>query len=228
MNPKTSRVLAAAVFLGCAALFRGCIIGDELSTITIHPDGSADLVKLQSNVHSSEQGAKGDEELRRYAQEFDARKSADHLRISDAGGRVEESRWVRKEPPYANVVVGKLPSAAVLEKAFTFNDDDGKTVVAAHFTKKSTRRKFSLEVTLPLEQVLKSTAEKTIEELRASQANGLSETRFAIAGGKIVDARGFTVAADKQSALLEPKAIIELLKSQRHVEVFLEWEVAGQ
>jgi hypothetical protein len=226
MNPKTSRILAAAVLLSCAALLRGCIVGDEISTITIHPDGSADLVKVQSNVHSSEQGAKGDEELRRYAQEFDAKKSADHVRISDAGGQVDESRWVRKEPPYANVIVGKLPSAAVLEKAFTFKGDDGKTVVAAHFTQKRMRRRFSLEVTLPLEQVLNSTPEKTIEALRTSQANGLSETRFAVAGGKIVDARGYSVAADKRSALLEPKAIIELLKSQRQVEVFLEWDVA--
>jgi hypothetical protein len=228
MNPKSSRVLATAVLLGVAALFRGCIVGDELSTVTIHPDGSADLIKVQTNVHSSEQGTKADEELRRYVQEFDAKKSVDHVRISDAGGRVDESRWVRKEPPYANVIVGKLPSAAVFEKAFTFKGDDGKTVVAARFTQKGTRRRFSLEVTLPLEQALNSSTEKTIEQLRASQANGLSETRFAVAGGKILDARGFTVAADKQSALLEPKAIIELLKNQRQVEVFLEWEVADQ
>ena len=139
-----------------------------------------------------------------------------------------ESRWIRSEPPYANVIVGKLPSAAALEKAFTFQGDDGKLVVAARFTQKGTRRKFSMQVTLPSEQVVNSTTEKTVEELRASQANGLAETRFAVAGGKIVDARGFAVAADKQSALLEPKAILELLKNRRQIEAFIEWELADQ
>ena len=75
---------------------------------------------------------------------------------------------------------------------------------------------------------MNSTTEKTVEELRASQANGLAETRFAVAGGKIVDARGFAVAADKQSALLEPKAILELLKNRRQIEAFIEWELADQ
>ncbi len=221
-------MLVAVVLLCFAAFLRGCIVGDELRTITIHPDGSAELVKVQSNIHSSETGAKADEELRRYAQEFDAKKSVDHVRISEAGGEVDESRWVRKEPPYANVIVGRLPSAAVLEKAFTFKGDDGKTLVAARFTQEGTRRKFSLQVTLPSEQDLNSTTEKSIEELRASQANGLSETRFAVVGGKIVDARGFAVAADKQSALLEPKAILELLKNRRQIEAFIEWELADQ
>lgn len=228
MNSKTSRRLTAVALICFAVFLRGCIVGDELSTITIHPDGSADLVKVQTNVHSSETGAKADDELRRYAQEFDAKKDADHLRIIDAGGRIEESRWIRSEPPYANVIVGKLPSAAALEKAFSFKGDDGAVVVAARFTQKGTRRKFSLQVTLPSEQVVNSTSERTVEELRASQANGLEETRFAIAGGKIVDAHGFAVASDKQSALLEPKAILELLKKQRKIEAFIEWELADE
>lgn len=228
MNTKNSRMLAALGLLCAAALFRGCIVGDELNTITIHPDGSADLVKVHSNIHSSETGDKADEELRRYAQEFDAKKDADHLTIMAAGGQVKESRWIRSEPPYANLIVGKLPSAAALEKAFTFKADDGKTVVEAHFTQTGTRRKLSMQVTLPAEQVANATTEKTIEGLRASQTNGLSEMRFAMVGGKIMDARGFTVASDKQSALLEPKAILELLKSQREVEAFIEWEVADK
>lgn len=228
MNSKTSRTLAAVTLLCFAVFLRGCIVGDELSTITIHPDGSADLVKVHTNVHSSETGAKADEELRRYAQEFDAKRDAEHLRIIDAGGQVGESRWIRSEPPYANVIVGKLPSAAALEKAFTFKGDNGEVVVAARFSQNGKRRKFSMQVTLPLAQVVNATNEKTAIELRASQANGLGETRFAVAGGKIVDARGFAVAADKQSALLEPKAILELLKKQRQIEAFIEWELTDQ
>lgn len=228
MKLSVVRMLAGLALLTFAALLGGCIVCDEFSTITIHPDGSADLVKTQSNVHSSESGDKADEELRRYVDEFNTQKDADHARIVEAGGEIKESRWIRSAAPQANVIVGKLPTAAALEKAFTFKGDDGAAFVTAKFTQTGTRRKFTLQVKMPLEQVADATIEKTIAELRASQASGFSEMRFAVAGGKIVDARGFTVAGDKQSALLETRTILESLKTQRQVEAFLEWELAAK
>lgn len=225
MRQPSHRILAGLTCLSFAALLGGCIVSDELCTITIHPDGSADFIKTQSNVHSSETGDKADEELRSYIDQFNARKDADHERISAAGGEVRESRFIRSEKPFATVIVGKLPSAAALEKAFTFKGDHSENMVTAKFSKTGARRKFSMKVALPAEEVADASIEKTVEELRAAQANGLSETRFAVAEGKIVDSRGFTVAGDKQSALLEPKAILEMLKTKREVEVFLEWEL---
>jgi hypothetical protein len=221
-------MLGGAAFLTFAALVGGCIVSDQITTLTIHPDGSADLVTVQLNVHSSETGAKADEELRRYVEEFSAQKNPDHVRITEAGGQVQESRWVRSDPPYANLIAGRLPTAAALEKAFTFKGEHGESLVTARFAREGMRRRFSLLVTLPPDQAAESTAEKTIQELRTSQANGISETRIAVAGGRIVEARGFTVASDKQSALLEPKAILQLLRSQPKLEVFLEWEVTDQ
>ena len=46
-----------------------------------------------------------------------------------------------------------------------------------------------------------------------------------VAGGRIVASRGFTVAADKRSALLEPSELLALLQKEQVVELFLEWEV---
>jgi hypothetical protein len=44
----------------------------------------------------------------------------------------------------------------------------------------------------------------------------------------IVDARGFTVAADKQSVLRASDKIDKLVRDFRgHVELYLEWEVVG-
>ena len=60
-------VLAALVLAG------GCIISDELTTITILPDGSADWVRFQSNIRSTESGLKGKQELQKFANDFDAR-----------------------------------------------------------------------------------------------------------------------------------------------------------
>jgi hypothetical protein len=49
-----------------------------------------------------------------------------------------------------------------------------------------------------------------------------------VAGGKIVASRGFTLADDKQSALLSLHDIQELLRDAKEpVELFLEWELAG-
>jgi hypothetical protein len=227
MHSGTTRTLAVAAFLAISVTLGGCIVSDQLTTITIHPDGSADVLRVQSNVHSSESGDKAAEELRNYVDQFNGQKDTDQAGIKEAGGEVKESRWIRKEAPHANLVVARLPTAASLEKAFTIKGDNGETVVTARFTKDGMRRKLSLLVRLPLEQVANSPTEQSIKELRARQANGLSETRIAVTGGKITDARGFTVAEDKQSALLEPTAILDLLRTQRKAEAFIEWEVGG-
>ena len=81
-------------------------------------------------------------------------------------------------------------------------------------------------ITPPKDQKLGEPQKSTVRELRQEQANGISETRIVVAGGRIVDSRGFTVAADKRSALLEPSELHALLQSQpEKVELFLEWEL---
>ena len=56
-------------------------------------------------------------------------------------------------------------------------------------------------------------------------ADGISETRVAVTSGSITTARGFTVARDKQSALLNTSAINEVLRTGGKAELYLEWEV---
>ena len=76
-----------------SSLIAGCIVSDELTTITIQPDGSADWIRFQSNIRSTEQGAKGVQELQKFVEEFDARSNSDFTRITEAGGEVHEARW---------------------------------------------------------------------------------------------------------------------------------------
>jgi hypothetical protein len=218
------RLLVTAAGL---AMLAGCIVSDEVTTITIEPDGSADCVRFQSNIRSSEEGAKGAEELKRFVAEFDAHRDAEYLRIQEAGGEVREARWLRKAEPYANIMVARLPNARALENYATIKNEKGDVVVRGRFTQVEKRRRFSIEIALPEEDKPKPPPEPSVEGLRKEQANGLSETRFAVAGGRIVDSRGFTVAADGRSALLEPGRILTLLQKEKKVEVFLEWELAG-
>ena len=82
-------------------------------------------------------------------------------------------------------------------------------------------------IKLPKDQKPGESGKATVRELREEQANGISETRMVVAGGQIIASRGFTVAGDKRSALLEPSELLALLKRKPVVELFLEWEVDG-
>jgi hypothetical protein len=217
---KTKNLSIAAVLL---ASLGGCLVSDQLTTFTIHPDGSADLVKFQSNIRSTEPGRQGAEELKRYAEDFDARRDPDSLQVTAAGGQVLETRWLRREEPSSNVMVARLPGEAALLAYFTHKDDKGEAMVQPRFEKAGNRRRLSLQVTLPKGD------SQPLPDLRQEQASGLSEIRLAVAGGRILAARGFTVAADRRSALIGHAEVRELLQSGKEkAELLLEWELVGE
>ena len=215
-----------AIPAAALALIGGCIVSDQLTTITIRPDGSADWVKFQSNIRSTETGAKGAQELKRFIEEFDARKDSDSQRILEVGGEVLDSRWLRGEEPYANVAVARFPSASVLQEFFTIRGEKGEPIVEPLFTRCGNLRRFSLTIAVPGNGVPETGPIPTLQQARQAQADGISETRVVVAFGRIVDSQGFTVSADKRSALLDPVAIHSLLRSgKEEVELFLEWEL---
>ena len=72
-------------------LVGGCVVGDQLTTITIHPDGSADLVEFRSKSHSTEKGDKAAKELAHYKASFETRADGDFARIREAGGEAVEA-----------------------------------------------------------------------------------------------------------------------------------------
>lgn len=217
----TSGLLAVIV-----VAFVGCIVSDELTTLTVRPDGSADLVKFQSNIHSTESGAKGTEELKKFVEEFDARRNPDHVRIMESGGEILETRWVQRDEPYANVLKARFPTAASLENYGTLKDDKGDVVAQARFTQDGNRRRLSLIVPIPRDQKLETKPTPSFQEFRSQQANALSETRIVVAGGRITASQGFVVAADKRSCLLDAAQVEELLRGPpAQVELFVAWEL---
>lgn len=227
MRTKPCTLAIGAVLLLIAAGVGGCIVSDQLTTLTIQPDGSADLLLFTSNVHSNEKGVKADEELRNYVADFNAGKDADQARVAAAGGQIVEARWIRDEVPLVNLVRAKLPTAAALERLFTFKREDGTTAVQARFAAAGQRRTLSFHVALAADEQQQANSGPPTDDARQAMANGISETRFAVAGGTIVEARGFVVATDKQSALLDTRQIDELLRhATGPFELFLTWELA--
>jgi hypothetical protein len=204
----------------------GCIVSDQLTTITIHPDGSADYVLFRSNLRSTEQGAKAEKELADYKASFDARAEDEFVRIRDCGGKILQANWIRSEAPFSNVIHAQFSDAAALEKFGSAKNEEGASQITTRFHRDGTRRRLTAQITVPRDSI-KEPVEPTVQvPIKQAWANGISETRIAIANGSIVAERGFIVASDKQSALLDGDEIEQLLrKGNGTLELFLEWEV---
>ena len=200
---------------------------DQLTTLIIYPDGKAELVSYQTNVHSSESGEKAARELREYTQRFDAREEGDLKRAVAAGGEIVEARWIRRETPYANLYRVRFPSAAALTRFCTIPGKDGEPMMEAEFTVEERTRRLSLLLASP-EPPPDEKPEKadSRESLRGELANGFSVTRVVLAGGRVRSCEGFTVAGGGQSVLLDQDAIDELLTvGAGTATLHIEWEL---
>jgi hypothetical protein len=217
-----------SILLAALVLAGGCIISDELTTITIQPDGSAEWVRFQSNVRSTEQGLKAEQELQKFATDFDTRQDADLVRIVEAGGEISDARWVRREKPFATLATAKFPTVEALKRFFTVEGKSGTVVAEPEFTSNGSRRKLSISIPVPADQPTLAEPGPTCEELLARKADSISETRIVVAHGHIVASQGFVVARDGQSAVFNTRQLEELLRQRpARIEIFLEWEVAG-
>lgn len=221
-------VTICCTLLAALILAGGCIISDELTTITILPDGSADWVRFQSNIRSTETGHKGEQELQKFADQFDARQDGEMKRIVESGGEILDARWVRSEKPFATVATARFPTSEALKKFITFKDGDGEIVAEPSFTIEGQRRRLALTMTLPPADDAAPAERPTCEDLLARDANSISETRVVVADGFIVASRGFLLARDRQSAVFDQRQIDELVRQRpERVEIFLEWDVIG-
>jgi hypothetical protein len=115
----------------------------------VHPDGSAELVILRSNLHSTEQGEKADKEIAEYQSKFDARTDDEYARIQNAGGSIVATTWIRRQAPLSNVVHARFPNAAALENYWTIRSDDGRSQITPQFHADGVHRRLTIRVTVP-------------------------------------------------------------------------------
>lgn len=218
----------ASLFFGIITMFvvAGCILNDELTTMVIRPDGTADWYCFRSNIHSSEKGEKRTEELLKVIKDFEAHEGADFDRITEAGGEVLDARWIQREEPYATILTARFPTAATVERFWTIKGETGDVLIRSKLTMDHSYRRLSLTIPGSTNRESEEKEVPSFREFRQHQANGISETRIVVADGEIISAEGFVVADDKRSCLLDPQRIDELLRrSNRDVELFVEWEI---
>lgn len=210
------------------AVITGCIVSDQLTTLTINPDGSGDVILFVSNIRSTQEGEKGTAEISDYHAAFDARTQDDLRHLSESGARIERASWLREQPPLAHIVHATFPDAASLEKFATVKDGEGNEMVKTRFSVSNTSRRLSFKVTIKPDQIPPDpNSANDLKKQKLVRASGISETRLAFRNGKITDATGFLISEDKQSALLDLDEIFSLLRAGKgNAELFLEWEVA--
>ena len=203
----------------------GCVVGDELQTFTLNADGSADLVVFRSNLHSTEKGEKAEKELAEYRASFEKQSNGEFGRIREADGEIVLTSWVRAQPPFSNLVRVHFPDMQSLEKYWTVKNEHDQPLVTTHFKKAGQRQRVTFQVSVPDDKDQPARPTESAQQLRQALADGISETRFAITEGAIVSARGFTVAGDRQSALLNTVEVSELIRAGKgEAELWLEWE----
>jgi hypothetical protein len=163
--------------------------------------------------------------LAEYKANFATQADKDFSRIQDAGGQVMLTSWVRVRAPFSNVVHAHFPDTAALEKYWTMKDGENRPLITTRFQKDGARRRLTFRITVQEDNYQAAAASADGNQLRQALANGISETRFAVTEGGITAARGFTVASDRQSALLNASEILDLIRMGKgNAELWLEWE----
>lgn len=221
MKTKRLAILLSLLLIG------GCVVGDELTTLTIHPDGSADLVVFRSNLHSTEKGEHAQKELADYKANFEKHVRKEFARVLEAGGKIVDVSWIRDEVPFSNLVRVHFPHSKVLEQYGTVSSDDGSARITTTFHKDGAHRRLTVHiVTPPGKQQADKSPPETAAQVRQEHANAVSETRIAVADGFITDAKGFLIAKDKQSALLDHTQIGDAIRAGKgEAKFYLEWNV---
>jgi hypothetical protein len=98
-------------------------------------------------------------------------------------------------------------------------------LIATRFSEDGATRRLTIRITTRSDEESTESG-PNVEQLRQSQADAIAETRIAVVDGSITDSRGFVVANDKQSALLDRAEIDNMLHAETgETEVFLEWEI---
>ena len=101
-------------------------------------------------------------------------------------------------------------------------------MITPQFHTDGVHRRLTFRVTVPQDAIASLSSTSTdAQQCQQLQANGISVTRLAVANGAITVARGFTIADDKQSAVLNNAELAEAFRAGNGTaELYLAWDVA--
>jgi hypothetical protein len=220
-----TRLITICCGLVALLMATSCIVSDQVTTLIIKPDGSADVIVTRSNIHFRGNEQKRAEELKAFRNKFNNQEQWWFERIEGAGGRIEEARWIKKTEPMAHYIRGALPGRNELEQLLSLEQKDNKWNLTSDFRTDGSNRELLIRISPPKEKELSVPSDEA-ERMRQQLANRISHTRIAVVKGEITDATGFIVADDGQSALLDRSAFPDTLWTRNEtITISLQWTV---
>ena len=136
--------------------------------------------------------------------------------------------WQREVPCFHVLSSPNCPRRRRFEKFFSIEGKGDELRLTTRYSTNGSRRKLTMVVLPPPDFKLPDNSARPQNELQQDKANGFSETRIVVIGGKILASQGWTVASDKRSALLSVDEIARFLRnSPDRIELFIEWDVTG-
>jgi hypothetical protein len=210
----------AAVICILALLFSACVTGDEITSYVIDPDGSVAFSIYRLNLTSdATDGKKAKEELANYIQELEEKRGDFFTKLVKANAKEVKATILRKVSPASVLITGCIPSLNDFAAYISEKDEEGSLVWTP--ISRECARGFLIEWT-----ALKPPKEKALPEPVKPRADSFSEMRFALAEGSFTKARGFLIAHDKRSALLDMDTISKMGNWEiPSATLSLEWEI---
>lgn len=198
-----------------ALLLSACVIGDEIESFIIYPDGTIDFSIYRLNLTSNvgEEGAR--EELAGYIQKLEDKRGDPFTDLLSANAKNINVLIIRRTAPASALITGRIPSlndfAAYLSKE--------NEVVCTPISREHSQG-FQIEFT-------PEPSDKTAQnESGWSRADSFSETRFSLVEGKFTKAKGFLLSNDKRSALIDLDTILKIAHGEiPPITLSLEWEL---
>ncbi|MCA9063720.1 MAG: hypothetical protein KDA96_11695, partial [Planctomycetaceae bacterium] len=167
---RTSRIF---LLLMSALILAGCIVGDRVTTFTINPDGSAELMIWQSNLHSTQTGEAAVRELADFRTSFAAQTSDEFEKVRNAGGTIVSATLLREQAPFSCVIRARLDDVSAIGRYFAADDTQDGVQIKSAFVADGNRRTLTIQVVVP-DQLRKgfTAQDLTLQERRQAVADG--------------------------------------------------------
>jgi|WetSurSiteA1Bulk_404760.scaffolds.fasta_scaffold04589_4 hypothetical protein len=208
------KAICATLIGMLAFLTSGCITKDEITSVVIDPDGAVTFSIYRLNITSDQKGEDGKREFADYIRGLEEKKDTDFANLVKVNAKDVNVTILRKAAPASVLITARIPSLKDL--AAGLSDDDFQCTAI------STERTRGIRC----EYIIQPSKGKGLPEPAKPRANSFSEIRVALAEGTIVKAKGFSVAQDNRSALVDMETLEKMDNWEvPSVPILLEWQI---
>jgi hypothetical protein len=212
------KTACATILCTLAFLTSACVTGDEITSYVIEADGTIAFSIYRQDLASDQTGEEAKRELAQYIRSLEDRSDSLFTDLAKGHAQEVEVAILRSAFPASVLITGRIPSLHDFA-AYLSNEDDDSSFVCTPFSQDRTHG-------LLFKVIRKYPAARTQSVNDHSPTGSLDEIRLALTEGQFTKAKGFLLAHDKRSALLDWKALDgQLASSVPSITLSLEWQI---